>query len=89
VTLHPTGATLELPETAASFDASHPQGADYVIVPAVHDPQGRALASWLQAQRARGATIMSICDGAKVLAHAGLLKGRSATAHWHALDDLR
>jgi putative intracellular protease/amidase len=89
VLLHPSNVRLEVPHTIASFDAAYPDGADYVIVPAVHHAQDAAMTDWLRKQRASGATLMSICDGAKVLAHAGILKGKSATAHWYALDDLR
>jgi transcriptional regulator GlxA family with amidase domain len=89
VMLHPSDVRVELPQTAGSFDALHPDGADYVIVPAVHEPDDPDLAAWLQTQRSRGATIMSICDGAWVLANAGLLHGREATAHWSSLEDLR
>lgn len=89
VILHPSDVTVQLPHTIATFDAAYPSGADYVIVPAIHHPEDSAIAAWLRKQRDHGATLMSICDGAKVLAYAGLLKGRSATAHWYALDNLR
>ncbi len=89
VMLHPSQVRVELPQTAESFDALHPDGADYVIVPAVHHPDDPDLATWLQTQLSRGATIMSICDGAWVLANAGLLHGREATAHWASIEDLR
>lgn len=89
VMLHPSDVAVELPQTIATFDAAYPSGADYVIVPAIHHPQDSRTADWLRQQHDRGATLMSICDGAKVLAHAGFLKGKSATAHWYALDDLR
>ncbi len=72
-------------DTLDSFDADHPQGADYVIVPAVQpaDEFGtRRLVSWLQAQAAKGATVISICDGALVVAKAGLFAGHAATGHW-------
>jgi transcriptional regulator GlxA family with amidase domain len=89
VMLHPSMTSVELPETAASFAALYPDGADYVIVPAMHMPDNPALATWLRDQQAHGATLMSVCDGAKVLAAAGLLAGHTATAHWYALKDLR
>ncbi len=44
--------------------------------------------AWLQAQAAKGATLVSICDGALIVANSGLLKGRRGTAHW-ATHDLR
>ena len=89
VMLHPSMASVDLPETTASFAALYPDGADYVIVPAMHMPDNPALATWLRDQQAHGATLMSVCDGAKVLASAGLLAGHTATAHWYALKDLR
>jgi putative intracellular protease/amidase len=75
-------------QTLAAFDAEQPAGADVVIVPAQMQPKDAALADWLRRQRAKGATIVSICEGARVLAHAGLLDGRRATTHWHALPEL-
>ncbi len=87
VELHP-GLAIEVGETVASFDARRPGGADFVIVPAMMDPEAPALLAWLRAQAARGATLVSICDGAFALAHAGLLDGREATAHWASLDEL-
>lgn len=70
------------------FDARFPDGADYVIVPAVSKPDDPDLLAWVAEQGAKGATIVSICDGALVVANSGLLKGRRATAHW-ATEDYR
>ena len=71
-------------QTLSGFDDDQPQGADYVVVPAftedkVHDP---VLIAWLRAQSAKGATVVSICDGALVVANAGLFDGHRATGHW-------
>jgi putative intracellular protease/amidase len=44
---------------------------------------------WIRSQAARGATIIGVCAGAKVVAAAGLLDGRRATTHWYYLDELR
>jgi putative intracellular protease/amidase len=75
-------------ETVADFDTRFPQGADYVIVPAVHRDEDPTLLQWLREQAARGATIVGVCDGVRVVANAGLLEGRRATAHWHSFDSL-
>ena len=72
--------------TAEQFDARFPQGADYVIVPAVVKRDDPALRAWLTGQSRRGSTIISICDGALVAANAGLLRGHRATAHWATLS---
>jgi putative intracellular protease/amidase len=68
--------------TIAEFDEIHPAGADYVIVPAVNKSDDAVLLAWITAQAAKGATIVSICDGALVVANTGLMRGHRATGHW-------
>jgi transcriptional regulator GlxA family with amidase domain len=75
-------------QTLAEFDAAEPAGADIVIVPAQASPKAPGLTAWVQAQAAKGATVVSICEGSRVLAHAGLLKGRRAATHWSAIEGL-
>lgn len=75
--------------TLAHFDARYPQGADYVIVPAIYEGENyEPLLAWLRAQAARGATIVGICDGVLTVANTGLLEGKSATTHWRTIDDI-
>lgn len=80
------GLEIVADETIAQFDGRQPEGADIVIVPAQARPNSPALIVWLRAQAARGATIISVCEGARVLANAGLLEGRRAAIHWGSLD---
>ncbi len=68
--------------TIAEFDARYPDGADYVIVPAVVKRNDPALLAWIAAQGGKGGTVVSICDGALVVANSGLMNGHRATAHW-------
>jgi transcriptional regulator GlxA family with amidase domain len=77
---------LQPQATLDEFTQRYPQGADYLIVPAVHDSRDPVLLAFVQAQEARGATIIGICDGVLVLGNAGLLHGRRATGHWYSRD---
>jgi putative intracellular protease/amidase len=75
--------------TTQQFDARFAAGADYVIVPNIYEGQNDpAVLGWIKAQASRGAIIVGICDGVPVLANAGLLAGRKATAHWRTIDGL-
>lgn len=51
-------------------------------IPNVASAANRPLVPWMQRQAAAGALMHSWCKGAMALAHAGLLDGRTATAHW-------
>lgn len=80
--------TIEADLSTERFDRQYPEGADYVIVPAVHRPDAPELTRWIRAQAAAGATVVGVCDGVLVLASAGLLEGRRATGHWYSLGRL-
>jgi putative intracellular protease/amidase len=71
--------------TIDTFDQRFPDGADYVIVPAmmIMDKTAESvLLGWIKAQADKGATVVSICDGAMIVAKTGLMKGHRATGHW-------
>lgn len=89
IRMFPAPMNVEPQATTARFDEEHPEGADYVIVPAVHKDDDPALLAWVKSQAAKGATIVGVCDGVWVLARAGLLDGRRATGHWYSREDLR
>lgn len=85
-----TGGLDVLPDLSfAELDARLGGAApDVVVMPAVPDsgtPSSRPLEEW--ASRQMGRTLMlSVCNGAGVLASAGLLDGRPAAAHWTRID---
>ncbi|WP_426534999.1 DJ-1/PfpI family protein [Bradyrhizobium sp. McL0615] len=88
VTLFPT-LKVEPQATIAEFDARHPDGADYVIVPAMTRDDDPAALQWIRNQSGKGAIIVGICAGAKVVGDAGLLHGKRATTHWYSVKELR
>ena len=58
---------------------------DVIVVPQMADvgtPEHRPVAAWLREHAKGSGTIVSVCNGARVLADAGLLDGRRATANW-------
>ena len=73
----------------AAFDHDHPDGADYVVVPAQHYEDSTPVLDWIRAQARSGATIVGVCSGAKVLGRAGLLDHHRATTHWSDVAGLR
>jgi putative intracellular protease/amidase len=87
VTLFPT-LTVEPHATAAAFDREHPDGADYVIVPAMSRDDDPAVLTWLRSQADKAALVVGVCAGAKVVAEAGLLDGKRATTHWYYLEGM-
>lgn len=74
---------VESQATTAEFDSQQPDGADFVIVPAMSDDDDPAVVGWLRRQADLKATIIGVCAGAKILASAGLLDHKRATTHWY------
>ncbi|WP_246205486.1 DJ-1/PfpI family protein [Agromyces salentinus] len=86
-----TGGLDLLPDlTFAGLEELLGGSADVVVVPAMPDvgqPTTKPVTDWLVRQENDGATLLSVCNGAAVLASAGLLDGREATAHWLRIDE--
>jgi transcriptional regulator GlxA family with amidase domain len=87
VALYPA-LKVEPDTTVAEFDASHPDGADYVIVPAMSRDDDPTALQFIRNQSGKGALIISVCAGAKVLAATGLLDHKRATTHWFYRKEL-
>lgn len=65
--------------------------ADVVVVPAMPDATAAssvALRNWLAGQAKRGALVLGVCQGADVVAAAGVLDGHDATSHWFRINGL-
>lgn len=88
MTLYPA-LKVEPDATIASFDAQHPEGADYVVVPAMTRNDDRAVLHWIRSQASKGAIVIGVCAGAEIVGAAGLLDGKRATTHWYSLSKLR
>jgi putative intracellular protease/amidase len=80
---------IEPQATVAEFDARHPEGADYVIVPNMSRHDDPDVLRWIRSQAAKGAIVVGVCAGALVVAEAGLLDGKRATTHWYYVKRLR
>src|SRR5512133_3424215 len=87
VTLFPA-LRVEPDATIADFDTQYPEGADYVIVPAMNRNDDPAALEWIRSQADKGTTIIGVCIGVRVVAETGLLDGKRATTHWYALKGM-
>jgi putative intracellular protease/amidase len=89
VTLYQAALNVLPDATLAEFDAKHADGADYVIVPAMSRDDDPVVLEWLRSQSAKGAIVIGVCAGAKVVGASGLLDGKRATTHWYSVGELR
>lgn len=74
------------------FGLNDIRNANTIVVPGWRDPTEKPKPAFLNALVAayrNGARIVSVCTGAFVLAHAGLLNGKRATTHWLHADYFR
>lgn len=79
---------LSLAEVEARLGGRPPALVVVPQIPNLDRAENRPLLGWLRRQAAAGATMFSWCTGSRVLAAAGLLDGRTATAHWGDIDRL-
>jgi putative intracellular protease/amidase len=79
---------VEAQASFAGFDARYPDGADYVVVAAMHPRDDPRVIAWLKKQKAKGAIVVGVCSGVRTLSAAGLLAGRRATSYWYDAEDM-
>ena len=75
--------------TMKSFDEHYPDGADYVVVPAMEPRNDTVVVDWISKQHKKGAHVVSVCAGALTLAATGLLDDHKSTTHWAYTDELK
>jgi transcriptional regulator GlxA family with amidase domain len=79
---------------AADLTSLRPQASDIVIVAGGEDEateaaaKDRALLGWLARASRTVSRMASVCDGAFVLASAGILDGKRAATHWYSCERL-
>ena len=79
------------PKTVADYGYADSPRLDYLLVPggigAVPLVNDTATLNWLRDQATRTKVVMSVCNGASLLAAAGILDGRPATTNKMAFKD--
>lgn len=58
-------------------------------IPNIQSPEDKVLIDWIRKKDDGSTVFLSICEGARTLAAAGLLQSKKATTHWSALSHLR
>ncbi|NIP39448.1 MAG: hypothetical protein GWO07_13460 [Candidatus Dadabacteria bacterium] len=74
------------------IDNSFEADPDLIVVPNIpniQSPEDKVLIDWIRNQDDGETVFLSICEGARTLAAAGLLANKKATTHWSAIGHLR
>ncbi len=75
------------------FADSDPASLDTLLIPGGQGESSQyanqPLLQWLRAAEPQVRRLGSVCSGALILAHAGLLDGQAATTHWADVDALK
>jgi len=83
VTISPSGSIADADDADLVFLAGMPCVVDEVI-------GGRAcILDWVLERVARGVPIATVCPTQALLAHGGLLDGRTVAMHWSLIDEVR
>jgi len=84
-----TGGLDVLPDYSfADWTEIHPDAPAFLVVPYFLDASSPVLMDWIRDQAASGAPLVSLSDGARTLAAAGLLDGQRATTHFWSMSSM-
>jgi transcriptional regulator GlxA family with amidase domain len=83
-----SGTTSDLAVVPRTTLAEAPE-ADLLVIPAVLDQAEPELAEFVARRAGHAKLVLALGEGARVLAHAGLLRGAQATSHFIAVPELR
>ena len=61
---------------------------DLILIPAIPDPEDKAIVSWVQRHAKPSTLLVSVCEGVRVLAASGLLHNRKASTHFLSMGEL-
>jgi transcriptional regulator GlxA family with amidase domain len=91
----PSNQLLQIQSPFISYcslnEIPHP---DLIIVPAFYGDRDamlkkhQVIINWIKTMHQNGSEVASLCSGIYFLAEAGLLPGRSCTAHWSDMEDI-
>ena len=88
-----SGALAVVPDySLGDVDAGTAPEPAVIVIPAVLSPAGRKeqpLRDWLARRAGRGAHLLGVCAGSRLLAAAGVLDGHRATTHWSRIGALQ
>ena len=88
-----SGGSAVVPDySLEDVDAGLAPEPEVVVVPAVAAPNGKKeapLREWIIRRVDRGAHLLGVCNGSRLLAATGLLDGRRATSHWSSIRGLQ
>ena len=71
------------------FEQNVASNPDLIVIPAVHNWQDPKLINWIVEHNNDKTIILSICEGARLLAATGLLDNHQVTTNWFAIDSLK
>ncbi|MBN21606.1 MAG: hypothetical protein CL678_10005 [Bdellovibrionaceae bacterium] len=73
-----TGALAIYPD----FDFKSLPAVDYWVIPALLDPTQLDLVQFAKERFPKAKGILAVCEGSRLLAHSGILRGKKATSHF-------